>query len=243
MARQPAKDGYGDMAATARRARADLPEVIADSIRTQIIKGVLKPGSKLPTERELGEYHGVSRVVVREAIARLRHEGLATSQQGKGVFVASPEDGRFLTIMEGAIAKPEDFRKLYELRKILESGTAALAAQHRDAEDIAALEDQLDRMVMIEINAAEYIEADMSFHRAIASSSKNAFLVLFISFVDSKLKESIALALSRLDFRTTVEVSAAEHRAIFNCIEARDSDGARMAMQAHLENSSKRLGI
>jgi len=237
------QSSLGGIPARSRHVKVDLPEVIADSIRTQIVKGVLKTGSKLPTERELGQYHQVSRVVVREAVARLRHEGLLISQQGKGVFVASLEDARFLSISDGSLAKPGDFRKLYELRKILECGTAELAATHHGDNDILSLESSLESMKSTQIDTESYVAADLAFHRAIASASKNAFLVLFISFVDSKLKESIALALSKLDFDQTVAVSIGEHGVILERIRSRDTDGARIAMKTHLENSSKRLGI
>jgi len=237
------KTGLSGTPAGSKRAKADLPEIIADNIRMQIVKGELTTGRKLPTEQELCNYHEVSRVVVREAVARLRHEGLLVSQQGKGVFVASLENARFLSISDGYRTKPEDFRKLYELRNILESGTSALAALHRNEDDMTLLESTLEHMSSVDIDPDDYVAADMAFHRAIASASKNAFLVLFISFVDSKLKESIALALSRLDFERTVSVSADEHGVIFECIRLQDSEGARIAMQTHLGNSSKRLGI
>jgi GntR family transcriptional repressor for pyruvate dehydrogenase complex len=237
------KSGLSGVPAGAQRAKADLPEIIADNIRIQIVKGLLTTGSKLPTERELCEYHKVSRVVVREAVARLRHEGLLISQQGKGVFVAPPEDGRFLSITDGSFSKPEDFRKLYEVRMILESGTAALAAKHRDADDILLLTTSLEKMASTSIDVETYTAADMFFHRSVASASKNPFLVLFISFVDSKLKKSIVLALSSLDFNQTVDITANEHNKIIKCIEAGNSEGSRIAMVEHLENSSKRLGI
>lgn len=225
------------------RSKSDLPALVADDIRDQIIRRLLVPGSKLPTERELGEEHGVSRVVVREAIARLRHEGLVTSHQGRGVFVAAPEDGRFLSISEAALSQPEDYRKLYDLRKILESGTAALAAAHRDEHDLRQMEAALARMSSADIVPETYVEADIAFHKAISSASKNAFLVLFVSFVDSRLKESIAFALAQLDFLPTVEVSRQEHSRILESIRSGDAEGARLAMLTHLENSSRRLGI
>ncbi len=225
------------------RNKSDLPALIADDIREQIIRRLLAPGSKLPTEKEMGEHHSVSRVVVREAIARLRHEGLVTSHQGRGVFVASPEDGRFLSIGEGSLSRPEDYQKLYELRKILESGTAALAAINHDPYDLGQMELEFARMAAPDVDAETYVDADISFHRAIATASHNAFLVLFITFVDARLKESISLALSRLDFPKTIEISAVEHRRILERISRRDSEGARIAMQTHLENSSRRLGI
>lgn len=225
------------------RSKSDLPALIADDIREQIVRRLLAPGSKLPTEKEMVEHHGVSRVVVREAVARLRHEGLVTSHQGRGVFVASPEDGRFLSIANEALSRPEDYQKLYDLRKILESGTAALAAIHRDPYDLDQMEREFARMAAPDVNAETYVDADISFHRAVATASHNAFLVLFITFVDARLKESISVALSRLDFWKTIEISAVEHRTILDRIGRRDSEGARIAMQTHLENSSRRLGI
>jgi len=226
-----------------RLGTSDLPALIADEIRNQIIKGKLAPGSKLPTEREMGDNQGVSRVVVREAISRLRHEGLVTSQQGRGVFVSSPEESRFLSITQEALSRPEDYQRLYDVRKVLESGTAALAALHRDEDDLKEMREHLAAMIAPEVNHQSYVEADIAFHRSIASASKNPFLALFISFVDVKLKESISVALQSLNFMETIEVSAREHERIFACINSNDSEGARLAMQMHLDSSSKRLGL
>ena len=226
-----------------RNSRYDLPGAVADYIRSRILKGSMKPGDQLPTERELGELHDVSRVVIREAVARLRHEGLVISRQGKGVFVASPNDARFLSIAKGALDRPEDYRQLYEVRKLLESGTAALAACHRAVKELNAMQVALERMSHDGLSAEEYVSADIAFHREIAAASKNAFLAIFISFVDTKLAESIALALSRLNLAETIAISAKEHEAIFESIRSRDPDAARVAMLTHLNNSSSRLGL
>jgi len=223
--------------------RSDLPETVAAYLRSLILKGDMQPGDQLPTERELGEVHAVSRVVVREAIARLRHEGLVVSRQGKGVFVVSPDDAKFLSISDGALDRPEDYRQLYEVRKILESGTAALAATYYESEDLEAMRTALERMSASDLSSETYVDADIAFHRSIATASKNTFLALFISFVDAKLKDSIALALSQLDFAETIRISAQEHRAIFKSIKLRKPDAARLAMLRHLENSSSRLGL
>lgn len=223
--------------------RRDLPSLVADAIRTGILVGKLEPGDKLPTERELCEDHQVSRVVVREAIARLRHEGLVTSQQGRGVFVATPNSGRFLEISDDLLARPEDYRKLYELRLVLESGSAALAAQHRDDDDLAAIAGFLDDMRHVDELKTNYVAADIAFHRAIAAASKNPFMGMFASFVASKLQESIALALQTLDFTPTVKISIDEHEAILDGIRAGDAAAAGAAMRRHLENSGRRLGL
>ena len=216
---------------------------MADAIRQSILVGTLAPGDKIPSEKELGVAHGVSRVVVREAIARLRHEGLAAARQGKGVFVASPGSSRFLDIADELLTKPEDYRKLYELRLVLEAGSAALAAEHRDAKDLKAIGGFLETMRAEENFEQGYVEADIGFHRAIAAASKNPFMGLFTSFVARRLQDSIALALRSLDFKSTVRVSVAEHMDILARIRAGDSKGAAAAMQRHLNNSSRRLGL
>lgn len=236
-------DNSASLPSPARITRSDLPETVAAFLRSLILKGTMQPGDQLPTERELGEVHAVSRVVVREAIARLRHEGLVVSRQGKGVFVASPDEAKFLSISDGALDRPEDYRQLYEVRKILESGTAALAALHHEPDDLNTMAAALERMTGSGLSSEAYVDADIAFHRSIATASKNAFLALFISFVDAKLRDSIALALSRLDFAETIQISAHEHEAIFDSIERRQPDVARMAMLMHLENSSSRLGL
>lgn len=233
--------GTGYTAPT-RGARIDLPSVVADEIRKRIVVGNLAPGDKLPTERELCDDHQVSRVVVREAIARLRHEGLVASHQGKGVFVASPENSRFLEISEQSLARPESYRQLFELRLVLESGTAALAAEHRDREDLGAMARLLEDMRSTK-DYGTFVTADIGFHRAIAAATKNPFLGLFTSFVDLRLKESIALALENLDLSSTVAVSAAEHGEIFACIRARSPERASAAMRVHLTNASRRFGL
>ena len=225
-----------------RAARLDLPSVVADEIRKRIVVGKLVPGDKLPTERELCDEHQVSRVVVREAIARLRHEGLVASHQGKGVFVASPESGRFLEISKQSLARPESYRQLFELRLVLESGTAALAAEHRDAEDLAKMAQLLDDMRSTR-DYATFVTADIGFHRAVAAATKNPFLGLFTSFVDMRLKESISLALQNLDLSSTVEVSAAEHSEIFTAIEGGEPARATAAMRLHLTNAAERFGL
>lgn len=225
-----------------RAARVDLPSVVADEIRKRIVVGKLVPGDKLPTERELCDAHKVSRVVVREAISRLRHEGLVASHQGKGVFVASPESGRFLEISEQSLARPDSYRQLFELRLVLESGTASLAAEHRDEDDLKAMEQFLKDMRST-TDYQSFVTADIGFHRAIAAATKNPFLGLFTSFVDMRLKESISLALKSLDLSSTVKISVAEHSNIFACIRAQNPARSSAAMRVHLTNASRRFGL
>lgn len=223
--------------------RQGLPSQIASFVRNQIVKGELKPGDRLPTEREMAVEHGVSRAVIREAVAKLIHEGLVVSRQGVGAFVASPGNATALVLNPESFAQPEDFQQLYELRLVLECGAAELAARNCDADDLAAINKTIRDMSRVEESHEVYVEHDIAFHRAIAAATKNPFVSLFISFVDLKLQESIFVALRKLDFQSTTEISIREHKVIYEAIGARDPSAAAAAMRAHLQNSSRRLGL
>lgn len=229
--------------ATTKLTRQGLPSQVANHVRDQIVQGTLVPGDRLPTEREMAEQHGVSRAVIREAVAKLIHEGLVNSRQGVGAFVASPESATALVLDPGSFAEPKDFKHLYELRLVLESGAAELAAQNCDADDLAAIEAAIDAMRSVQDSHEIYVHHDIAFHRTVAAASKNPFVSMFISFVDRKLQESIYVALRKLDFEATTEISIAEHRTIFEAIRARDPNAASAAMRSHLNNSSRRLGL
>lgn len=223
--------------------RQGLPSQVAAFVRFEILRGNLKPGDRLPTEQEFSAQHGVSRAVIREAIAKLRHEGLVVSRQGIGAFVASPEAANSLTLEPNSLAVPEDYRHLYELRLMLETGAAELAAIQRTDEDLTEMARCIDNMAKVDDLHSAYVETDISFHRAVAGATKNPFVSLFISFVDVKLQESILVALRSLDFTRTQAISHDEHQLIFEAIEARDPAAAAAAMRSHLTNSSRRLGL
>lgn len=223
--------------------RQGLPSQIASFVRNQIVRGELTAGARLPTEREMAVQHGVSRAVIRESVAKLIHEGLVISRQGVGAFVASPDATNSLVLDPESFSQPADFQQIYELRLILECGAAELAARNCDADDLKAIDDAIAKMAEVEESHQVYVEADITFHRAVAAASRNPFVSMFIAFVDVKLQESIFVALRKLDFKSTTEVSIREHRTIFEAIAARDPVAAGAAMRSHLQNSSRRLGI
>jgi DNA-binding FadR family transcriptional regulator len=223
--------------------REGLPSQVANFVRKQIVQGALNPGDRLPTEREMALQHGVSRAVIREAVAKLLHEGLVTSRQGVGAFVASPTQATSLILDHNSLSQPQDFRQLYELRLVLEGGAAEMAAHNCDAEDIAAINKSIEAMESVAEDHAAYVKLDIGFHRAVAAATHNPFVAMFISFVDLRLQESLFVALRKLDFRSTTATSIREHRVVLEAIKARDPAGAAAAMRAHLQNSSRRLGI
>lgn len=223
--------------------REGLPSQVANFVRKQIIRGDLSPGDRLPTEREMAAQQGVSRAVIREAVAKLLHEGLVISRQGVGAFVASPNQATSLVLDPSSLSQPQDFRQLYELRLVLEGGAAEIAARNCEAEDLEAINQSILAMESVEEDHETYVKLDIGFHRAVAAATRNPFVSMFISFVDLKLQESIFVALRKLEFRATTETSIREHRVVYEAIKARDPSAAANAMRAHLQNSSRRLGL
>ena len=138
---------------------------------------------------------------------------------------------------------PEDYRHLYELRLMLETGAAELAAIQRSDDDLAEMARCIDDLAEVKDLHSAYVETDIAFHRAVAGATKNPFVSLFIAFVDVKLKESILMALRSLEFTKTKAIAHGEHQRIFEAIQARDPAAAAAAMRSHLTNSSRRLGL
>ena len=147
---------------------------VADDIKRHIVNGTLKPGAQIQTEVELCRQYEVSRTVVREAISRLRSEGLLVAMQGLGVFVSDPGGARRFEVDWDSIRTLPDTISLLELRLAIEVESAGLCAQRRtgaDARSIRqAMERANDQVKSIERTDLHY---DFDFHLAIAKGAKN----------------------------------------------------------------------
>lgn len=223
--------------------RDRLSSRVAAAIKQEIVRGRLKPGDRLPTEHELSEQLGVSRNAVREGLAELRQEGLVNSRQGVGAFVADPKASATLKLAPGTLNGAEDYRSLFELRRILETGAAELAAKSRTAEDICLIEEAFEGMRRSGIWSEDGVDHDIAFHRAVASATGNGFLLLFVAFVGDLLKASIRSARSRVPEPELQDRTIAEHAALLDALKSGDGDAARAAMLTHLTNAAARLGL
>ncbi|TIM65531.1 MAG: FadR family transcriptional regulator, partial [Mesorhizobium sp.] len=126
---------------------------------------------------------GVSRNVVREAIAQLRADGMIEARQGVGAFVMAPEQRTAIRIDREALKDQRNMEQLFELRSILETESATFAAARCASDDLDAIKAALDRMGGEERWEDGSIEADLLFHRAIARATGNSYIYTFISFV------------------------------------------------------------
>lgn len=221
-----------------------LPSQIAAKIEQEIISGGLKAGQKLPPETELGKTFGVSRSVVREAIAQLRNEGLVDTRQGVGAFVLGLQHRPTIRIESADLNNPESFRSLFQLRIPLEVEAAGLAALHHTPKDLQRLDDALEVMHGVDTRwNDDGIAADLAFHNALAQCTQNEYYTLFIGFITEKIISTISLARARAELEQIVDLTLREHTAVRDAVAARDMQGAREAMRHHIMGAAVRLDL
>jgi GntR family transcriptional repressor for pyruvate dehydrogenase complex len=208
-------------------------EMVAEFLEKQIREGIYPPGSKLPTVVELAEGFEVGRSTVREALSALKAKGYLEIRHGGGTYVkASWAEQR----REDPFVHAESLREVLEVRKYLEIGCAALAAERRTADDLNELGAIVSEMeaCLNDKHASE--QADVRFHLRIAEASHNALLHQLMQSLNYRLQEAIA-DFRRLWFyadRSSAEQLLREHQAIFTAIAERDGERAVSLMNRHL---------
>ncbi|MCA9904936.1 MAG: FadR family transcriptional regulator [Anaerolineae bacterium] len=220
-----------------------LPEIIADQIEEAIIQRAFDIGTQLPSEQQLAEQFGVSRNVVREAFKFLKERGLITIQNGSGAYVAEPSTehtrsalGRYLRM----VGTQDALGDLFHARRLLEGENARLAAQCATEEDIATLEECLDRMREHAANSIEkWSSADLDFHIAIARATHNPFLLVLLEPLIGHLHDIIA---GGYNVPGGPEQGLQAHVEIFEAIKTADPERAYAAVIAHLHDSESRIG-
>jgi DNA-binding FadR family transcriptional regulator len=225
------------------RRNEHLPARIAAQIGRDIAEGRILPGEKLPTEHVLAKGFGVSRSVVREAIAQLRNEGLVETRQGVGAFVTEQRARQSIRIEQDDLYDRESFRELFQLRLPLEIEAAGLAAVHHDQSDLDKLDETLAAMTGTDKWTDQGIVADLAFHRILAGATRNEYFTLFIGFIAERISLAINAARAAAVLEEIVEVTIAEHLAIREAVASRDPKRAREAMRRHLLGATGRLGL
>ena len=214
-------------------------QLVADLLDL-IQEGVVRPGTQLPTEAELSERFGVSRTVVREAIAQLRASGIVRSTQGKGTFVlAVPRDAPVAYAGEIDADDLGSVLELLEFRTANEVAAAELAARRRTGAQLGQIAGALTQFdASAEVPAAA-VDADFAFHLAVARASGNPH---FVALLESLGTGALAIPRARLLGDPHAHRRARdEHAAIHEAIDDADPVAAAAAMRAHLVNSRRRL--
>ncbi len=219
-----------------------LAQRVVAGVKDKIFAGDLPPGHKLPSETELVEEFGVSRTVVREAVTRLRAEGLVETFQGRGSFVLAVPEPTSFTVESAAIRSHHDVLDMIDFRLGIECEAAALAAARADAAGAQNVRTALTEFT--EAAPEDAVEADFRFHRAVAAASGNRF---YVDLLDSLGPMMIMLPRTRLgDTHSITDAAHAErilreHDAIATAVVDGDPELARAAMRLHLGNTRRRL--
>jgi len=225
-----------------------LSEAVARQLEGWISEQQLKSGAQLPTEKALCERFGVSRAVIREAISRLKADGCVLTRQGSGAYVAArPGHGTFRLVRESprlAGVSPDEVSDIFELRYLVESGAAELAALRRNAADLARMEAALARMGEALAAGTDAVADDDAFHVAVAAATHNPQLERFQAFMGQQFSESRAPTWSARGHATgRARQAHTEHTRIFEAIAAGDGAAARAAAAAHLVGAARRLAL
>lgn len=213
---------------------------IIGQIRSLISSGILRPGDKLPSERELAERLSVSRGHLREAIKKLEFYGILKTMPQSGTVVASLG----VKALEGLIANvldldKKDFKALMETRVILEINAARLAAERATESDIHELADTHEEMRKAINQGSPNMEEDHLFHLKIAECSHNSILRSLIGLITPDIISLSSKQDTCRDGRSRDALE--EHAAILGAIRERDQDKALEAMRHHMEMSVKQL--
>jgi GntR family transcriptional regulator, transcriptional repressor for pyruvate dehydrogenase complex len=217
--------------------RPKLSENVAQALRTQIVAGEFAVGEKLPTETRMTELFGVSRTVVREAVATLSADGLVAARHGAGVFVLDHPARRIGAISADIGNKISQAINVLEVRMGIEIESAGLAAQRRNAAQEARIQEAFFEFEQL-LQAGEATgKADFAFHREIASATNNPFYVEILDALGDRTipcdRSSPWYSVEVLSYDYLAGLQR-EHMGILQAICAGDAEAARNAMRAHL---------
>ena len=220
----------------------NLTEELTATLAARIRSGELVPAEKLPTEQEMIAAFGVSRTVVREAIAALRAEGLVESRQGAGVFVVGDKRRRPFRLDADGAETVEGVLAIMELRRSVEIEAAGLAAARRGEADLKAIHQAVEAFDAA-IASGDAVAADFQFHKAICKATGNPYFSSFLEFLGYHIipRQTVRVQVSSSEEMTRyLQKVAREHHQIVTAIEARDGAAARRAMGRHLTRGRDR---
>jgi GntR family transcriptional repressor for pyruvate dehydrogenase complex len=202
-------------------------------IKAMLLSGELKPGDRLPPEKELSEALGLSRSSLREAVKALEVIRVLDVRRGDGTYVTSLTPSLLLDAMSFVVDIHQDdsVLELFEVRRILEPAAAALATPHVTADDIAAL-----RVLLAEVDRTtsvdDLVANDIVFHRRISEHSGNAYLTRLLDTLSgSTVRARVWRGLTE---EGSVERTLTEHRAIVDALEAGDAGLVGAHMTVHV---------
>ncbi|MBV9246331.1 MAG: FCD domain-containing protein [Methylobacteriaceae bacterium] len=237
MAKEISEQGWFD-SEPIRRPR--ISEEVTRRLATAISEGVYRAGDFLPSERELMQRFGVGRPAVREALFSLRKMGLIAIHSGTRSQVTKPDGLAVISELSGIVQhllnREDGVRQFQQVRTLFETALAREAALFGSAEDLAQIKLALDRNRDALGDKSRFIRADIGFHFAIASRTKNPLIVQIHDAMAAWLRDQrvVTLTIPGLD-----KIALAEHEGIYEAIAAHDGDRAESLMRSHIEHVAR----
>ena len=216
--------------------KVDVGAEVYDQMREMIFKNVWKSGDRLPSENELAEAFGVSRVTIRQALIKLNASGLIRTRQGEGSFVQELSVGLKLNELLPSIYLSDDsVRDVWEFRMMTEGETAALAAKRATDEDVRLLWNAYEKLKDQRDDLDAYIGNDFHFHRLLTTIVGNKLITQVHYLLRDVLKETM----KKITLKIGPENGIEYHRRIIEAVEANDSEKAKALMNEHLSHALK----
>ena len=204
----------------------------------------MRPGETLPSEAELAKRFQVSRTVIREAMARLKADGLVSSRQGTKAKVAGPAGRRVFRLDTVTSRNDEAIRHLFEFRASVDSEAAALAAMRRGKKALRSLKKHHDLLCRALQRGVDCHEHDTAFHRAVAEAGGNPYFIDFMQFLRNHVGKLIQDTWEAYSQNPEwLAASQKEHTGIFEAIVEKDPAAAHKAAMIHYINAAERFGV
>jgi GntR family transcriptional regulator, transcriptional repressor for pyruvate dehydrogenase complex len=221
-----------------RQGRSDTAVgLVVAFVRGQVERGLVKPGDRLPAERDLARRIGVSRPSVRSGLRSLAAIGVVQTRHGSGTYITDGPPALDSAPL-GMLAALHGFspEQMFEARRVLETGVAGLAAERATSEQVAAMADEVAGMFASLDDPRQFILHDVRFHRAVARGGGNPILASLVEMVSSLYFEQ-----RRRVVRTPEQLRdvAVIHRNIYHAVRARDAERARREMSQHLPRPAR----
>jgi GntR family transcriptional regulator, transcriptional repressor for pyruvate dehydrogenase complex len=208
-------------------------EQVAEQIQQLIARGVLQPGDRLPGERDLAAKFGVGRGSIRDAIRTLEIMGVVEPRHGHGTVVRELSADSLVVPLATALSHKRGLvSELLDVRRMIEPSLAARAAKNATPEEVAHMEDILDRQREKMRRGEPTIEEDSEFHYAIAVAARNTVVLRVLDVLMDLLRESRTRS---LQVPGRLERSIAGHRRVLRAIKRRDAEAAQSAVRQHLQ--------
>lgn len=217
-------------------------EEIMEQIKSLLTRGDLHPGDRLPAERDLAESLGVSRASVREALTALATMGILDIRPGEGTFVKQTSGAETFAPLSLLLALERNSEAdLMEVRRILETECAALAASRASREELKKIESSLEVMKKSS-SIQEAVEADVRFHFSIAEATHNSVLLRIMNTIGDLMHNNSRQTRENI-YADPLQgpLVLVEHEAILKAIKGRNPAVARQRMLEHIENIEARL--